>query len=549
MNSYPNVWQPLERTDRHIRRALLRMPATASRHHVSFMLEEALRLATLPGEEHGFVYYFRRVSLHGLLYGAPRNLWLDQCQSMLSALADRAVHGASVSAATAEAVYFVSQQEAVEWLLRRLLRLHATPEWFVPMICTTPPGSSRAEHITALIELLRQLPAAWFAAASAMSSVLASDSDAAMLLLASIPKSLASSWLQELGSVNVRGSQSVAMSTDQMQFLRRVTKACRQDASPSAAEQEDFDGQPKIDSDPRVLWLAAMVLLAEHPSELARGTVVAHARALLQQLAMPATLHAVPHTQDAESVRSSRDVQITPAASIRSIPATVAETKSSRPNVDSLRPISATLFDYSQPSAAAGLYFLLNVLSHLGIASVLDAVPALLVQRFIPRLVLSLARAAKVPLDDTSLLWIRAQRTEEVSLGASDSVPAVLCWPRHLPHIPSAPALEEKLIQTDDLVRLWTLAVRRWCWRTAHITLREVVCRPGRILVSRTDLDVSLPIDSADLRLRRVGMDLDPGWLPWFGRVVRFHYTLPMLHIDPASVCIAVTSVDAGGTA
>jgi len=24
--------------------------------------------------------------------------------------------------------------------------------------------------------------------------------------------------------------------------------------------------------------------------------------------------------------------------------------------------------------------------------------------------------------------------------------------------------------------------------------------------------------------VRRLGLDLDPGWLPWFGRVVRFHY-------------------------
>jgi hypothetical protein len=42
--------------------------------------------------------------------------------------------------------------------------------------------------------------------------------------------------------------------------------------------------------------------------------------------------------------------------------------------------------------------------------------------------------------------------------------------------------------------------------------------------LTRTDLDVSLSIDSADIRIRRAGLDLDPGWLPWFGRVVRFHY-------------------------
>jgi hypothetical protein len=42
--------------------------------------------------------------------------------------------------------------------------------------------------------------------------------------------------------------------------------------------------------------------------------------------------------------------------------------------------------------------------------------------------------------------------------------------------------------------------------------------------VNRTDLDVSLPLEEADIRVRRAGLDLDPGWVPWFGRVVRFHY-------------------------
>ena len=27
-----------------------------------------------------------------------------------------------------------------------------------------------------------------------------------------------------------------------------------------------------------------------------------------------------------------------------------------------------------------------------------------------------------------------------------------------------------------------------------------------------------------DLDIRRAGLDIDPGWLPWLGRVVRFRY-------------------------
>jgi hypothetical protein len=75
-----------------------------------------------------------------------------------------------------------------------------------------------------------------------------------------------------------------------------------------------------------------------------------------------------------------------------------------------------------------------------------------------------------------------------------------------------------------SLLRIWTLAVRRWCWRMGRLTIAEIVNRKGRVWLTRTDVDVTLPLASAEIRIRRIGLDIDPGWAPWFGRVVRFHY-------------------------
>jgi hypothetical protein len=35
---------------------------------------------------------------------------------------------------------------------------------------------------------------------------------------------------------------------------------------------------------------------------------------------------------------------------------------------------------------------------------------------------------------------------------------------------------------------------------------------------------MTLPLGAADLRVRRRGLDRDPGWVPWYGRIVAFHY-------------------------
>lgn len=74
------------------------------------------------------------------------------------------------------------------------------------------------------------------------------------------------------------------------------------------------------------------------------------------------------------------------------------------------------------------------------------------------------------------------------------------------------------------LVYAWELAVRSWLAQHTALSLRDVVARPGRIAVTRTHLDIFFDLAQADVRVRRVGLDLDPGWLPWLGRVVAYHY-------------------------
>lgn len=71
----------------------------------------------------------------------------------------------------------------------------------------------------------------------------------------------------------------------------------------------------------------------------------------------------------------------------------------------------------------------------------------------------------------------------------------------------------------------WLGALRRWVRWGSGLSVRQVVQRPGRIHGAANHIEVSLPLEQADLRLRRAGLDLDPGWLPWLGRVVLFHYT------------------------
>jgi hypothetical protein len=255
--------------------------------------------------------------------------------------------------------------------------------------------------------------------------------------------------------------------------------------------------------DPRILWLASLAVIRSRPSDLERGVVLSRARASLRAFDPRASSQRLPANRD--------DAQRTPW----SLPVEQRSARPAKHDVRSARapddisdsgPLvggpDATSPDRSEPdielrhdrcigaaTAGAGLYFLLNALRHL------KTTHDRLGPWFLAHLLRRMASDAGIAADDPILLWTC------VTLERDD--------PEEI---------------DDRLLRLWALKIRRWCWRNGRIAAREVICRSGRVTLTATDLDVSLALDAVDIRIRRIGLDLDPGWVPWFGRVVRFHY-------------------------
>ena len=73
-------------------------------------------------------------------------------------------------------------------------------------------------------------------------------------------------------------------------------------------------------------------------------------------------------------------------------------------------------------------------------------------------------------------------------------------------------------------VRAWIRRIRQYTRRTARIGIHSLVCRAGRITASQTHIDLIFRLDRGDIRVRRAGLDIDPGWTPWLARVIHFHY-------------------------
>jgi hypothetical protein len=76
------------------------------------------------------------------------------------------------------------------------------------------------------------------------------------------------------------------------------------------------------------------------------------------------------------------------------------------------------------------------------------------------------------------------------------------------------------------LGELWRplLRAHHECRRLTTFSLRQLVRRPARVSLTDTHMDVFFRAGDADLRIRRAGLDVDPGWVPWLQRVVAFHF-------------------------
>ncbi len=76
----------------------------------------------------------------------------------------------------------------------------------------------------------------------------------------------------------------------------------------------------------------------------------------------------------------------------------------------------------------------------------------------------------------------------------------------------------------EGVFRAARLVCSLYLWRREGLTFRKMAQRPGRMIVGPTHVDVFLPLHQLDVRIRRLGLDVNPGWVPWLARVVSFHY-------------------------
>jgi hypothetical protein len=514
-------------SDRTVKQLQLAAPSEDAVRRVLPTLEDALRCASL-GDEGAQLIVVKRLALGRV----PANI-SPQALSLLieqraAAVARQSVEAESADADGAPCVAFAGMLDARVRLALRLLRGAPCHAWYWPL--AVPEFEPRGDLATNLQRMAWTI-ADWPEARAALPAWVA-----ALVRTGGTPR-LAACMAAEQGEALLRRAG----------LATQAAQAAAQRAAAAPPWHDDVvpDSSPLLRANaasaPAPAWVRVLLELAAPTPASARrvldpaagSAAEVFARAAVnaplvrehsapdaaQPLRQPLVQHpaaALPVAHDAVSQQGENAAVQLPA---------VAGTMRRAAQVQHRAPThGATARAWLAPTECGGLLFLLPLLQRLDL-------PAWLPQDD-TRIAACVLRAAllrlRVAPDDPA--WQLAA-TQDNDAPAYD-VAAPACWADPLLAARrGGVTLAMRLQRSGCLANqadAWLAAARYWLRRAGRIGLASLLLRPARLAVTATHADVFFDLAATDLRVRRLGLDADPGWLPWFGRVVSFHYdTVP----------------------
>lgn len=182
-------------------------------------------------------------------------------------------------------------------------------------------------------------------------------------------------------------------------------------------------------------------------------------------------------------------------------------------------------------SGYAGFPFLITVLNKLGFENIFyghDEYPAFIMAQ---RILWRIARWQKIPEDDPVLQFLKKEsdlpphaheckhplNRQTILHIARDDVKEMFKIPQ------SRDPLQP--LYFNQVIHIFVIAVCRYIHRHAKITIRNLIMRPAFVALTKTHMDITTSMKNLDIRIRLAGLDINPGWVPWLGRVIQFHYT------------------------
>ncbi len=176
-------------------------------------------------------------------------------------------------------------------------------------------------------------------------------------------------------------------------------------------------------------------------------------------------------------------------------------------------------------SSHAGFVYLIPLFQRLGMAELVQQYASLMMADFPRQLLWHMAKRFGLEEHDPSWqLFNKANTTHNIIIKQFEAPATWHLMLQHAHHASRFFPLNTSALRLEDLINRFQLLCALYLRRYCDLSLRSLIKRPGRVVLSQTHWDVLFDINQTDLRLRRVALDSDPGWVAWLGKVVQFHF-------------------------
>ncbi|WP_431287227.1 hypothetical protein [Roseateles chitinivorans] len=523
-----------ERTVRHLR---LRAPGEAAVRRIMPTLEDALRCASL-GDDGARLIVVRKLALGRMTVGASSQTLSRLIEEKAAAVSRQWVttSGGAAGIATTDVddgaadrsacVVFASVLAARTQLASQLLRGQRADAWYWPLAVPEFDPRLPVRHNLARIALaVARKPEAqvalpqWVAALveghgiRRVAEYLDEDDGDRLLAIAGLSTTLA------------RASRAVR-SGDAPTASQLATDAMS-DSGGSAAGTGRPPTQNAGDDARAPRWIqrllalagaapapastaarrAAADTLAVDPAATLRNAIATRPRALPDADTGDDGRLPDSTADRADDVSGAKALKVEPGAPTDALDRGPSA-PDSRDTRAALAPAASEAWPWLQPTSCGGLLFLLPVLARLGVPRRASDDEA--ARRLVAAVLHQALRHSHAPPDDP--MWELAAAHGEVPTQSTNA--------HEHEH-------EHEHEDEDAQAAAILVEARRWLHRAGRIGLVRLIRRRGHVSATATHVDLHFALDQCDLRLRRLGLDLDPGWVPWFGRVVAFHYGSP----------------------
>ena len=500
-------------TFRGVRRARLVLPDRECEHATRCALEDALRTADFA--DAGRLIILRALRLKGLPRGASGPQIARALEAAWQSMAPSAVAFDAPGADAAIAVWFRSIHAARLGWVRRFA-LHAAPcEWFWPRALPELVRHEAPQALTAMIVALqREAPAA-------LAAEIESWPAAAMVRL-----------LRALPAVRVDALLPAAADASPPLDTRGLPdspQAPRHDAMPRASH----DGAPVFaagdpgaaapastlpleaahvialgpivaalgSTDWRVRWIAALMLRTVTAAAIDFARIDALVQAAQAGTTRePGTPASPPHSLHGQAEAAQPDAPLSEPVHVQQQDGVTPRVKRPRDRV----PASAyPWLDDNAFTAFGGFLMIVNALEALGFSAWLEKQPPAVAKHFGRALLARLAARLRMPADDphAPLFHLDDEARAALATGRCDDGLGV-----------------------GEAAWQWRCILARALRQHARLGIARLVLRPAGLSITPTHVDIVMPLTKADLAVRRVGLDRDPGWVAWLGWIVAFHY-------------------------